>query len=710
MNASCNEAKRPRKWFLSIVAAIIAVVSCASIMTPHSAYAEPEEEEPTNIREECISSGAAKSLGWIVCPVMLFMADSAEDIYGWLQDKLEVNTDLLDESMTGGQATHDAWHIFQGFANIAFGILLMVVVISQISGIGITNYGIKKILPKLIVTAVIVNISYYLCLILVDVSNIVGSSILNLLTNMGPDLPTEVAEASPLASAGMTALTAVPIALALVGGVIAVVLNPAILLGLLVSLIGLFISLMTLLVMLSAREAIIVVLIVVSPLAFVCYMLPNTKKIFDRWLKISEGMLLLYPVCGLLIGGGNFVSKLLMNAGQATEGFAPAFTALLVGIVPIFFIPTVVKKAFAAAGDIGGKIATAGSKFRGNVENRARKDPLYKDMQRRGMERQTRINAGLDKEGKARKLSGLGTLVRGGERNIADARAQFLKDQVGGKRAESMNGAGFEAAQINQQKAFEKEELGEWVTLINDQTRNGEDETKLFQMYDDAMREGNKSKAVAVARIAGRRKDTAARFLDSKITGAGLDAEGQRNLYRSNEENIGIFSSVAKEVATGENSGSYRESSPIGFQFAASHNRYAGVVGEDGKPVVSTDYSDWGKQDSGALTGTPSGVSNVGLATNNYITNTKELMGAKNKALNEIAAAMADPSKISATEFSRLQGLAKLAIENKGVTGTWDSTKEEVITRIAGMTRSDVPPRSGSGGGGGSGPDMDVPH
>ena len=61
MDASCKEAKRPRKWLLSVIAAVIAVVSCSSILAPQSVYADPEGEEPTNIKEECISSGAAKS-------------------------------------------------------------------------------------------------------------------------------------------------------------------------------------------------------------------------------------------------------------------------------------------------------------------------------------------------------------------------------------------------------------------------------------------------------------------------------------------------------------------------------------------------------------------------------------------------------------------------------------------------------------------------
>ena len=698
MKASYKEAGRTRKWLISVLAGFMAIFAFASpLVNTTNTFADEarpdgsvkegtdegssrkgiditlSEDDSETAKKQCIASGAAGSIGWIVCPVMLFLSNSANDLYEAVKPYLSVDTDIFDFNKEGG-GTYEAWSVFQQFANIAFVILFMVVVISQISGIGINNYGIKKILPKLIVTAILVNVSYWLCLIIVDVSNIVGNSVQNLFTALGPTLTVNGAS---------TAVVGVSLLVALLGGGIAFILNPAFILGLLISAVGLVVSLLTLFVLLAAREAIVVVLVVASPIAIVCYMLPNTKKVYDKWIKVAEGMLLLYPTASLLVGAGSFVSRLMMST-DAGKTFFGAFVAILISIVPIFFIPKLLVSAFAAAGNIGAKISGIGKNLGGRAQNRLGNSEAMKRAQ-------TRWNAGTNRKGE---VAGLGKVreklaktgagkAMGLDRAMAAARTQMVKDRYSDQRTGSMVGEGFPAALIEQQKAAEKEELGQYIVLINNDTRNGEDEEKLFKMYDDYVAQGNKTGAAAVARIAGRRKDTASRFLAQKITGTGLDEAGRTRLAEINAEHSAVFQGVAKEIATGDNSGAYRESSPLGFQFAAEHNRNAGKVDEaTGRPVVDSNYENWATSE------------NVSRATNNYLTNSKELVGAKNSSLEEIATRMQNGT-ISGDERTRLQHLAQMTIDNRDKTGVWDTTKESAIYAIAagGYAGPPRPPR-----------------
>ena len=64
----------------------------------------------------------------------------------------------------------------------------MAIVISQITGYGISNYGIKKMLPKILVMAILINLSWYVAVIGVDISNILGKGIFNLFTSANNDL------------------------------------------------------------------------------------------------------------------------------------------------------------------------------------------------------------------------------------------------------------------------------------------------------------------------------------------------------------------------------------------------------------------------------------------------------------------------------------------------------------------------------------------
>ena len=360
-------------------------------------------ETDTTVEANCGNSGGAESLGWIVCPILEWMRNSATDVYN---NALEPALSVEPKLFTEGGATHDAWESFRNIANILFTILFLVVIFSQLTGVGIDNYGIKKVLPKLIIAAVLINLSYLICVICVDLSNIVGNGLRGLFDGLNAGtMNEELSRQIQGSGAGATGLTAVALLFVLGGGFLVVWKNPGILIALLVGALGVVIAIFFVFILLAAREAAIVVLTVISPLAVVCYMLPNAKKLFDRWMKFWEGLLLLYPICGALIGGGNFVSRLLLSTGLAAEGFWSAFVAMIVGVMPIFFIPTVLKSSFAAMGAIGAKITGFGDRMRSGATRGMRNSNLYQDAQKRSQARNQRISARrragikLDKDG-----------------------------------------------------------------------------------------------------------------------------------------------------------------------------------------------------------------------------------------------------------------------------------------------------------------------
>lgn len=65
-----------------------------------------------------------------------------------------------------------------------FIIAFLAIIVSQVTGMGINNYGIKKMLPRLVVAAIAVNVSYYICQLIVDLTNILGYEIQNALAGI----------------------------------------------------------------------------------------------------------------------------------------------------------------------------------------------------------------------------------------------------------------------------------------------------------------------------------------------------------------------------------------------------------------------------------------------------------------------------------------------------------------------------------------------
>lgn len=441
----------------------------------------PEESEVT-----CGNAGGAMSLGWLVCPLMDWMSKASENMYeSFVEPALQVDARLFGEVQgTSGtvQPTRNAWETFRNIANTVFIILFIFVIFSQLTGVGIDNYGIKRILPKMIVVAVLINLSYLLCELAVDVSNIVGSGVQDLFTNLynvsetTVDL-TSVNNGTPLsqtigANVLSTAIPAVGILVAL-AGVGAIMANPAVILSVFVGALGVIIAICFLFILLSARQAAIIVLVVLSPVAIACYALPNTKKIFDRWLQMGKGLLLVYPITGALVGGGSFVSKLLISSGFMANGFWSAFTAMVVGIVPIFFIPTVLKSSFAAMGNLGARISGFGDRFRAGTDRRIRNSEAYRRTQERGREAGTRRIANLDttvREGDGRltrmRKWGRRNILGGGEHNISKQRAQYLKDIEANNFERSMMGTGFAAGVAGAEAKAEARMDADYASLL----------------------------------------------------------------------------------------------------------------------------------------------------------------------------------------------------------------------------------------------------
>ena len=193
------------------------------------------------------------------------------------------------------------------------------------------------------------------------------------------------------------------------------------------------------------REAALIVLVVISPLAFMCYMLPNTKKLFDKYIKLAEALLLLYPIIGLLVGGGDYVSRLLLNSGFAGQGLFSAFTAVIVGIVPIFFIPTLLKGSFAAMGNLGAKISGIGDRLRNGATRGIRNTNGYKNAQERGANRRDRLALSrrsggyVGRDGQFHERDNLRTRFArsrvgrrlGADRAMGKARAQYIQNEIG---------------------------------------------------------------------------------------------------------------------------------------------------------------------------------------------------------------------------------------------------------------------------------------
>ena len=467
-----------------------------SVLDPD--LAPGEESGGTEVVEDpCYEQAGA--LGWIMCPVVTFLNETMEDIYGWVEANfLQVRADIFSDAQHGVEET---WGIFRNIANTIFVIVLIVIILSQLTGVGVSNYGIKKMLPRIIVAAILINLSYIICELVIDLSNILGASLKNMLQGI-VTLNSAARPTNPV-SGGIVIGT-----LSILGVTLAIILNPAVLITILLFLLSGMIAVVFLWILLIARQAGVILGVILSPIAIALYMLPNTQGIFKRYIKIMQGLLLLYPICGLVVGGGAFAAIVMVNIGVTMSGdAATAFVlaGMALQVLPFFFVPVLLKGSFAALGNVGAKISGFGSRLGGRVNQGIRKTNTVQDMQRRGAERRMRIRAGLDKNGNVAqgKLAKLASIGPGRNRRRAAASAVLDKNYATSRYGD----AGFMAAQAaRRQAAQESSEVKAMEDLINtERMDNGgklTDNTKALQSrYEDALRSNDSVKIKAYQNV-----------------------------------------------------------------------------------------------------------------------------------------------------------------------------------------------------------------
>lgn len=296
------------------------------------------------------TSCAVEGIGWIVCPVAGFLGMLTDGLFGVL------TTLLSFTPVAANGATYDTWQAMRNIANAAFVIAFLIIIFSQLTGYGITNYGIKKMIPRLIAAAILVNVSYFICQIAVDLANIAGYSLQSLMTN-----------ASKTASGGENSLDVWGdlIGWVLAGGIgtlgvggLALSIGaaggwiPALAL-LLPVLVTVLFAVLTVVLVLAARQALIIILIVISPLAFVAYLLPNTEDWFHKWRKLFITLLLMFPIISVIFGGSQLAAAVI-RAG--TNNPLIYILSLAVQVIPFFLVPIIMKTAGGLLNRFGGMV------------------------------------------------------------------------------------------------------------------------------------------------------------------------------------------------------------------------------------------------------------------------------------------------------------------------------------------------------------------
>ena len=329
----------------------------------------PENANSEN-QNELSCSEQIGILSFIVCPTTGLLAKGIDALYSTIETFLVIKPITSDNK----SPIYIIWSYIRNVANILFIIFLLLIVYSQVTGLGFSNYNIKKMLPKLIIAAILVNFSYLICQVLVDVSNIIGNALKSFLEgiattaiqNQHPeaklDEPLNIYDIF-LAIAGGTSLTilggvGIATAVAASGGLLSILftLIPIVFAG--------FIAVVVGLITISLRQAVVILLTITAPIIFALYVLPNTHKYYLKWKSIFAQMLVFFPAFSFLFGVSKVLGYLFIFSSETPFG---VIIGIAVQVLPIMFAVKMLSMSKSVLGDVNQALSGVSGKLNKTV-------------------------------------------------------------------------------------------------------------------------------------------------------------------------------------------------------------------------------------------------------------------------------------------------------------------------------------------------------
>ncbi len=345
---------------------------------------DPVTGQPTDSKTDQCDQG---SLTWLLCPVMDNLSGAISSLAkDALVPLLRVNR--VSPDTTPG--LYQTWTHVRDLADVLFILVFFAIIGATLlnQDIGLDAYTIKKIWPRLIIAAVLVQFSFLICALLVDVGNVLGAGVEALFNGVLDPSKGPASFTNLLGNMG-----AIIGGLGVAGGAALVLGSWAAALPILVSLL---LSLLAVFLTLGARYLILAVLIALSPLAMLGIILPNTRDNSSDWFKLYFRLILMYPMIVAVLSLAGIVNQLLAfspgGPGGGTTDSGPAAVAAalikpLVVVAAFMIIPVTFRLAgrtlhaahsFLNGAAQRGKGALRGSEFwQRGVDERQRRKNTY---------------------------------------------------------------------------------------------------------------------------------------------------------------------------------------------------------------------------------------------------------------------------------------------------------------------------------------------
>lgn len=295
-------------------------------------------------------------LNWLICSIVQGMVSIIGVLDNAINSQLSVGSDGTSDApnqifadsngnCSGNTGICDAYYkAWASFRDIALGLMViagLLVLIAQSLGMEILDaYTIRKILPRLLLAALSITLSWQLMQFFVTLTNDLGFGIRHLIYAPFIGINTSI---------HLNFIQGVPI----IAGIGAAALGVFGLLSIAgMGALAVFVAFMVLVL----RQIAIIMLIILAPIGIVAYILPNTQRVYKLWWESFSKALLMFPIIAGFIAAGRVFSAIALNQ---SGGILSQMVGFIAYFAPYFMIPMTFRFAGATMGALGGFVTSA---------------------------------------------------------------------------------------------------------------------------------------------------------------------------------------------------------------------------------------------------------------------------------------------------------------------------------------------------------------
>jgi hypothetical protein len=362
------------------------------------------------------------SFSWLLCPffdgISHTFADGAQAL---------ISGFLAVQPLQMSGPLYDTWNNIRILADVSFVIIFMVLIFAQTLQFELSAYAIKKIIPKLVASALLVQFSYVLSSAMVDAGNVMGAGVGELIGATVNGGATSSFDAGTLATnllAGGVLVSLAAVAWELAFPIFLMVI----------------ISVLAMILTLAVRYLILGALIILSPLAFAAWVLPNTERYFSLWLSTLVKLVLMYPIIIALLTIAADVNGLVPAAASTDTSITAGITTTIIKVLVFVACFGAIPQTFKWAGGAMAQAHGAIDGMRSWGHKKVHDSDNWKNRQARTNSRQiaraNRMEAGLRPM-----LSSRNPLVKGAGGGMFTAGSILLAGRTGTSSAARQRGS-----------------------------------------------------------------------------------------------------------------------------------------------------------------------------------------------------------------------------------------------------------------------------